>query len=211
MLSDDVHIGLLRLGSCISHINDIAKYKLNIPVDRAEHLRDAWSYGQLLSKIAALKHLRTLQNMHTIALGQWHGLLPYMLQKFGISDTVVGIEIDQFWHDFCIQLQLKNYSGYCTDATDPQNWQQHLQPDSNLILNTSCEHMSWQWLDFDRSSSCGYIYAQGNDYVIPEHTNVCSTLDEFVDAFKSRGYDIQYKTSISFPAYNRWCVLASWI
>lgn len=210
MMTSDDFLPLYKLGSCLAHINDVAKYKLDIPQDRANHLRDAYSHGQLLSKIAALKHVSHLSEMNTIVLGQWHGLLAHMFGKFGISKSTVGIELDEFWHDFCLHLNLPNYTGVCGDATDSTVWTQYLQPSHNLVVNTSCEHMSWDWLDFERGDTCGYVYAQANNYVIPEHVNTCQSLREFVDAFASRGYTIHSEVELKFAPYNRYCVLASW-
>lgn len=210
MLKDADFSNLYKMCSSLSHINDIAKYRLNIPPDRADHLRDAYSHGQLISKLAALKHLNQLSKMNTIVLGQWHGLLAYILNKFGVSHKTVGVELDHFWHDFCLNLELPNYIGVHGDATDSNVWREYLQSNNNIIINTSCEHMNWDWLNFDRLDTSGYIYAQGNNYKIPEHINTCTSLTEFADSFSQRGLTIHSQHEIEFHPYNRYCVLASW-
>ena len=61
MISEGDFKNLYKLTSCISQVNDVAKYILNIPPERADHLRDAYSYGQLTSKVVALNHLCNIQ------------------------------------------------------------------------------------------------------------------------------------------------------
>lgn len=201
---------MAKLVSCLGHINDMAKYCLKIPADRADHLRDAYSYAQLQSKVAALKHLKDITNANTIVLGQWHGMLVYMLQKFGISKNSLGVEYDDFWHSFCLQLGLQNYQGILADATDTANWSFFLESENNLVVNTSCEHMSWDWLNFEKSNSRGFLYAQGNNYEIPDHINVCQSLDEFTNSIANRGFIIHNSVEMKFSPYTRYCVLASW-
>ena len=136
--------------------------------------------------------------------------MAFLLSKFNVSKTIVGVELDDFWHDFCLNLNIPNYTGVCADATQVSNWQTYLTAENNLIINTSCEHMNCDWLNFNRTNSNGVIYAQGNNYKIPEHINVSSSLDEFVSAFESHGLIIQKTLEVKFAPYNRYCVVASW-
>lgn len=210
MISTETLSDVYKIASCISRVNDVAKYHLKIPLDRADHLRDAFSHAQLQSKIAVLDHLRNLKNCDTVILGQWHGMLGLMLQRWGISKNVVGVELDSFWHDFSKHIITENYTALHGDATLPSTWQHLLEQENNLVVNTSCEHMSWDWLDFKRSGTSGYLYAQSNNYVIDDHINLLTSVDELAAAIESRGFTVLITKTLKFAPYDRYCVVAQW-
>ena len=202
--------GSFKLTQCISRVNDVAKYQLKIPQDRADHLRDAFSYAQLTSKLAVIKHLKDIKDSNTIILGQWHGMLGLMLQKFNISKNIIGIELDKFWHDFSQHIILEDYIGIHADVTQVELWEHLIVPDNNLIINTSCEHMTWDWLNFKREYTNGTLYVQSNNYKIDEHINILDSEEELATIIENHGFTVTDVNCIKFSPYDRYCVVAKW-
>jgi len=194
------------LADAIARIMSVSQYQLNVEEKVHRHLRDALTSGQLGSKLAAVNHLSDYKMLRALIIGQWHGLLPRLLYKYDIIKSCVGIEIDDFWSNF--SCRVNNDWSYRSITADATTSKLELY-NTDLIINTSCEHMSWDWLNFKFSYPV-LVYAQSSNYVHHEHVNRIDSLDELVEQFQCRGMDIVVAEDKKFEVYNRYCVLAKY-
>jgi hypothetical protein len=193
------------LADCIARIISVSQYQLEVDEATHKHIRDAFTHGQLGSKLAAVQHLSSLQNLRALIIGQWHGMLPRLLYKYGIVRSCIGIEIDPLWAEFSNRINNDwNYKSIVGDGTDPSLWSTY---NVDIVINTSCEHMNWDWLDFEANHEM-YVYAQSSNYVHDEHINRLDNIDQMTEVFNHRGFDIEFKKIEKFEVYDRYCVLA---
>jgi len=146
-----------------------------IPLEHWTMLRDSLSEGQLQSKLYLLDCLRSqFQTPFKKAafIGHWHGLLPLLFFEFGIIESAIGVELSTDWSSWSHRLNGHwNWKSTVADAA------QFDFTDCDLIVNTSCEHMSYDWLS---QVPAGCVLAlQSTDYQIPEHANCVESVDEF--------------------------------
>jgi hypothetical protein len=201
--------GAYYFSSCIARINHVAQYEIVVSEATHAHLRDAYTHEQLTSKLAAISHLIDLHQTPTIVLGQWHGLLPLLLTKFRISSDIVGVELDPFWSDFSRRVMSQtNYTEIQADITDTAQWESYIG-EKSLVINTSCEHMSWDWLRFQKKNS-GTLYVQSTNYQHHTHVNTVNSEDEVAAVLESYGFTVEKKYCLKFHPYNRYCVMAKW-
>ncbi len=166
-------------------------------------LRDSLSRGQLFSKLELLNLARNCikEPRQALFIGHWHGLLPRLFYTHGLIDTAHGVELDDFWVEFSRQL---NHDWFWTsECLDITNY----QPKSgqfNLIVNTSCEHMSDDWLKLATPGTM--VCAQSTDYAIPEHINTVSSIEQFCDKFS--GFVIMAESAKQYDVYSRYSIVA---
>lgn len=128
----------------------------------------------------ARKHADTLNKNGSLTrkfkkaafIGHWHGLLPLLFFEFGIIESAIGVELSTDWSSWSHRLNGHwNWKSTVADAA------QFDFTDCDLIVNTSCEHMSYDWLS---QVPAGCVLAlQSTDYQIPEHANCVESVDEF--------------------------------
>ena len=155
--------------------------------DLADGLLDSFSTNQANAKLAllnAVDELCILNEESTVVIwGAWYGsiLIPYLADKV---KKVVAIDLDP------IPLQIaknrlfpkhKNVD-YITD--DIFNECRKVYMTTDLIINTSCEHMkpmkAWPW--FGRSgmnSNCWFAFQSNNMFGIQGHVNCVKDMNEF--------------------------------
>lgn len=166
-------------------------------------LRDSLSRGQLYSKLQVVDMLmyQPVRWRSGGFMGHWHGLLPRMLWAHGAIQDGRGVELSPFWSEFSNALNSDwSWSSVVGDVTDGmQN-----MGGCDLLVNTSCEHMSDVWLS---NVACGTtVCAQSTDYDHPTHINRVSSLEQFVGKFS--GYKIIDADSTRHEIYSRYTVLA---
>lgn len=167
--------------------------------------RDALSHGQLQSKVHILKLVQDL-NIHSkraLFIGHWHGFLPYLFLSSNLIDSGFGIEIDPFWkrvsENVCREY---NWKSTIQDATELDPYFFEIE-NIDLVVNTSCEHMSFDWM---RAVPSGvHVIAQANNYKIPEHTNLQGSVEEFKRNLMLSNYI--HCDSIDFGIYKRFTVV----
>jgi len=73
-----------------------------------------------------------------------------------------------------------------------------LTPD--VVINTSCEHMTTEWFNTVASNQLVIIQSNNNpDY--EGHVNTCKSLDEFCEKYSLN--NIFYKGELELPIYKR--------
>ncbi len=183
-------------------IGDFVREFYAIQCDQAEAfsvLRDSLSEGQLQSKLKIVEILKefNLKPERPIFIGHWHGLLPLMLNQLGFIESALGYEKSQFWSDFSLKLNSKwNWHSECADVAiaDFMN--------CDLIINTSCEHMSSDW--FNRVPTGTRLILQSTDYEHVQHVNRMTSLQEFTNSLPH--LDIRFSAENQFEVYKRFSV-----
>lgn len=167
--------------------------------------RDACSRGQSLSKIA-LAEILSNRNLHFkkgLFLGHWHGLLPLLLNKMGLVDQGVGIELSKYWSRFSGNINRDwKWHSFEKDATLLEDG--FFQTENfDLVVNTSSEHMNFNWLTYIPKGTT--VLAQANNYDIPEHSHRQGSVEEFIENLNLS--QTEYFGEQEFGIYKRFTVL----
>jgi len=145
-------------------------------------LLDSVSPNQFKSKERLIKHIRDMliisTNSEIVILGGWYGsiLIPALkeVKRITLIDKdrdVIGIAKNRLFDHY------ENVDFISKDVFD---W----APDSkriktcNLIINTSCEHMS-SMKDLKLDTKAYFAYQSNNMYDIEGHINCVSSIEEF--------------------------------
>lgn len=72
----------------------------------------------------------------------------------------------------------------------------------DLVINTSAEHMSSDWLDMIKPETS--VLIQSNDHDIKEHVNYCLHLRDFLEKYKLT--KILYRGELQLPKFKRFCI-----
>lgn len=185
---------------CITrYIGNYYQYELTNILSEA--MRDSLSRGQLMSKLSAVQLVSPYASKVTNSffIGHWHGLLPMLFYEYGVIVAGRGIEIDPFWVTF--SNQLNHYWDWNSETGDADKF---IIPDTDLVINTSCEHMSNEWLGHVKSGTL--VCAQSTDYSHPTHINRVDSLEQFMDFWN--GYTILDSSSKRYDVYSRFTVIA---
>jgi hypothetical protein len=179
--------------------------------DLQEDIYDSYSSNQFASKGAllnAIDSLGILEKESTVFIwGCWYGsiLIPSLLSKV---KKIIALDLDPK----AIEIGKKIFGHYqnvefqCADV-----FEKYLNSykDTNLIINTSCEHMppmkDWKWfgpgaLENDTfkglkgegfgspklSSDCYFAFQSNNMFGIEGHVNCVNSLEEFKSQMPSR-------------------------
>lgn len=186
------------LANCITrYIGNFYVYDLTTIADV---MRDSLSKGQLLSKLKVVDLLKryNITSDSAFFIGHWHGLLPMFIYECGIINRATGIELDPFWVKFSNEIN----AYWDWKSTEGDATQSNII--SELVINTSAEHMNDDWLLLIESGTT--VCAQSTDYKYPTHINRVDTLEEFVDKFS--GFSIIATDVTIYDVYSRFTVIA---
>ena len=174
-----------------------------------DDILDSFSSNQLLSKGALLNAIDDLdilnKDSQVVIWGSWYGsiLIPNLTNKvkkihcIDVDDNVLRIAKNNIFK------HVKNVDFINTDIFD--NYKK-FYADTNLIINTSCEHMppmkEWKWFGhgaiegdkkivpfFDTpklSSECYFAFQSNNMDYIEDHINCVYSLEEFKEQLPDR-------------------------
>jgi hypothetical protein len=171
-----------------------------------DDLFDSFSDNQFASKgalIDAVNRLNILNKESTVVIwGSWYGsiLIPSLADKV---KKVISIDLDNTPLQIAKNQLFKKYKNvdYICDDVFKTCRKQYL--DTNLIINTSCEHMppmkEWKWFgpgalkedgilgkDPKLSSNCYFAFQSNNMFGIEGHVNCVNSLEEFKDQMPKR-------------------------
>lgn len=199
----------------------------------ADDLLDSFSNNQFASKGALLKaidHLKILDSASTVVIwGSWYGsvLIPMLASKV---KKVISIDLD----DRPLQIaknqlfkKFKNVDYICDDVFYTHR-NQYLE--TNLIINTSCEHMlpmkDWPWfsvgaIEGDRkhgegyktpklSSNCYFAFQSNNMFGIEGHINCVNSLEEFKNQMPARA-KILYEEEVEDTRGTRYMLIGKFM
>lgn len=171
-----------------------------------DDLLDSFSNNQFASKGAlldAIDNLDVLDTNSTIVIwGSWYGsiLIPRLSEKvrkivcIDLDNQPLQLAKNRLFADF------KNVEYICDDIFSSCR---KVYAETNLIINTSCEHMppmkDWPWFgpgalkedgvpgkDPKLSSDCYFAFQSNNMFGIEGHINCVNSLDEFKSQLPER-------------------------
>jgi len=177
-----------------------------------DSLFDSFSVNQSASKNALLDAVNNVVNLDkesTVFIwGSWYGsiLIPKLAPKvkkvvcIDLDNTPLQIAKNRLFNDY------KNVEYICDDVFKSYK---NLYLDTNLIINTSCEHMppmkEWKWFgpgaikeDIFKglkgegfgspklSSECYFVFQSNNMFGIEGHINCVNSINEFKDQLPER-------------------------
>jgi len=171
-----------------------------------DNLFDSFSNNQIKAKRAifdALKLLKVLNKESTVVIwGSWYGsiLVPVLAPRV---KKVIGVDIDEDVVNIAnkkLFSEFKNVDFQCFDVFDKHK---NYYKETNLIINTSCEHMKpmkeWKWFEKGSlvedgvsekepklSSNCWFVFQSNNMFGIEGHINCVNSLEEFESQLPER-------------------------
>lgn len=147
--------------------------------------------------------LKITKPTNVLLLGSWYTTyLPYALGE--AHYTCVDIDPNVIYLSEKFNSHLKTNSKFTYITTDAQSYIQANQKYYDLIINTSCEHMSFDMKDVLWDRRPLYIL-QSNNYKIEEHINPKESLTDFIE---STGLsDIKYSGTNKMTKYDRYMVI----
>ena len=176
-------------------------------VDRKDDILDSFSSNQCRSKSALLNAVDKLDildaNSTVVIWGGWYGsiLIPHLTNKV---KKIINIDLD----DEATKISKKFFSNFenvdyiCDDIFKKYR---DVYLDTNLIINTSCEHMlpmkEWKWFGAGAMSkdtnteifrnpklpdNCYFAFQSNNMFDIEGHINCVNSLEEFKDQLPER-------------------------
>ncbi len=174
--------------------------------DPKRTLESFWK-GQIRSKVWLINNLRKHVNkVVSIDIhGGWNGVLASMLFQSNIFITNIrNVDIDPGCEQIANTMnKLEEMAGRFRHVTaDMVN----LRSDADVIINTSCEHITQDqydlWLSGMPQSSLFVL--QSNNYNIPEHIRTASSLDEFKEQCK---INTLFAGELELPQYTRFMII----
>lgn len=145
-------------------------------------LLDSVSPNQYKSKEVLIKHVENLQlvdqNSEIVIFGGWYGSI--LIPAFQYVDRITLIDKDKDVINISKNRLFDHYKNIDFISKDVFDW----APDSkriktcNLIINTSCEHMS-SMKKLELNTKAYFAYQSNNMYDIEGHINCVSSMEEF--------------------------------
>jgi len=205
---------LLKIILKLSHpsIDDTYLFNvINLIKDMPEikdDILDSVSSNQVASKYAllnAVDNLNFLDKDSTVVIwGSWYGsiLIPALTNKV---KKIVSIDLDETPLQIAKNRLFANYKNIQYVCDDIFKTYRDAYLNTNLIINTSCEHMppmkDWKWfgagaLSNDQDTSifrtpklpdeCYFAFQSNNMFGIEGHVNCVNSLQEFKDQLPER-------------------------
>ena len=167
-------------------------------------LLDSFSPNQFLSKEKIIKLIRDQLILRTdseiVIFGGWYGSI--LIPAFKEVKRITLIDKDKDVISIAKNRLFNHYKNVDFICDDVFNW----APDSSrikntdLIINTSCEHMSP--VDIKKS----IVAFQSNDYFsVDDHVNCVNNVEELINRYDFK--EIYYKGELDFNRYKRFMVI----
>ena len=183
-----------------------------------DSLFDSFSSNQFASKTALINavnnHAALDHNSTVVIWGSWYGsiLIPMLADRV---KKIVCIDLDNQPLQIAknrLFPEYKNVEYICDDAFKTYR---DVYLDTNLIINTSCEHMppmkEWEWfqkgaLEIDSplkhkfgspklSSNCYFAFQSNNMFGIEGHVNCVNSISEFKEQLPERA-EVLYQEEV---------------
>lgn len=174
--------------------------------DSKRTLESFWK-GQLRSKCWLIEELTPFitEPMSFDIHGGWNGVLASMIFQSNIPvKNIRSVDIDPACEETCRTMnKLEEIAGRFRAVTADMC---NIRTDADVVINTSCEHISQDQYDMWLSSipQNSLIVLQSNDYKIDEHVRVVDSLEEFV---KQCDIDVEYSGEFELPLYTRYMII----
>ena len=137
--------------------------------------------------------------------GGWVGVLSSMLSQSRIPvATIRSIDIDPTCESIATMMNKKEeIQGRFRAVTSDMCT---IRSDSDIIINTSCEHITQDQYDLWKSGVPynSLLVLQSNNYNIPEHIRIANSLEEFK---QQCDINILWAGELELPLYKRWMII----
>jgi hypothetical protein len=198
----------------------------------SDNLLDSFSDNQIASKGALLKAVENFDilnsNSTVVIWGSWYGsiLIPLLTNKV---KKIVCIDLDNETLQIAKNRLFNNYKNIEYICDDVFKTYRTVYLDTNLIINTSCEHMlpmkEWQWFDSGAiehdsvklkwktpklSNNCHFAFQSNNMHGIEGHVNCVNSLEEFKDQLPERA-EVMYEEEINDTRGTRYMLIGKFI
>lgn len=171
---------------------------------RYDEFRDMFSSGQLISKqwaVDELKKTKLVFDQHIIIVGSWFGTLGMMLRSKYPHVKLTMLDIDPRCRVFLDNI-IYNYEDIFPITGDMYDYKYT----QDVIINTSCEHISdvRKWLDLIPKGKI--VLLQSNDFFRGEdHLNCVKSKEEFEEQTKLE--TVLYSGELITPMYTRFMII----
>ena len=222
LLKEEKDYELISLLAKQKYNTDLLDRVLHIAKDDIEifnNLLDSFSDNQVTSKTALLdvvNKLNILTKETTVVIwGSWYGsiLIPKLAPKV---KRVVCIDLDNEPLQIAKNKLFNDYENIDYICGDLFEKYRDTYIDTNLIINTSCEHMppmkEWKWfqkgaLSTDSqykhkfnspklSDNCYFVFQSNNMDYIEDHVNCVNSLEEFKSQLPERA-EVLYEEEVA--------------
>ena len=172
-----------------------------------QRVLDAFWAGQIKSKEWLIENLRPhVTKEVTIDIhGGWVGVLASMLFQSGLPiGKIRSVDIDHHVQDTANTMNKGEeidgkFTALLANMCDRQ-------ANYDVIINTSCEHVSQsqydQWLANRMPNAL--LVLQSNNYQIEEHVRIAQSLDEFK---QQSNIDVVWQGELELPLYTRYMLI----
>ena len=183
-----------------------------------DSLLDSFSSNQVASKSALINAVKTVAELNeestVVIWGSWYGsfLIPMLANKV---KKIVCIDLDNESLQIAKNKLFSNYTNVNYVCDDIFKTYRDVYLNTNLIINTSCEHMppmkEWKWfqkgaLSTDSeykhkfgspklSDNCYFAFQSNNMFGIEGHINCVNSLEEFKDQMPERA-EVLYEEKV---------------
>ena len=170
---------------------------------------DAFWSGQLKSKEWLINNLADHLDQDDVTVdihGGWVGVLASMLFQSHVPvSSIRSIDIDPLCqHVATMMNKQEEIAGRFRAVTADMCV---IRSDADVIINTSCEHISQYEYDMWKSGMPhnSLLVLQSNNYKIPEHVRTANTLDDFKEQCDLER--VLFAGEMELPLYKRFMVI----
>ena len=145
-------------------------------------LLDSYSPNQFKSKEVLINHVNSLnildEKSEITILGSWYGSI--LIPAFKQVKRITSIDVDDKVIRIAKQRLFKHYTNTDFITADVFNLGKFKYgvENSNLIINTSCEHMR-SMKELDLNTNAYFAFQSNNMFDIPTHINCVNNIEEF--------------------------------
>ena len=215
--------------NCLDYVldSDLVRILERFEKEKPEYnLHDAFTQGQLRSKLWLLKHLRGMDLGTVFICAGWYGTLARTMfenehvhfdkiRSFDIdpkcaevADTINRSWVKDAWQYKSSTLDIHdlNYTDSKYKVKKANGTYEVLTDSPNTIINTSCEHIENfdDW--FNLIPADKLVALQSNDYFeIQDHVNCVNSLDEFKQ--QAPLSNIIYEGKLELEKYTRYMII----
>ena len=151
-------------------------------------LLDSYSPNQFKSKEVLINHVNSLNILddksEITILGSWYGSI--LIPAFKQVKRITAIDVDDKVIRIAKQRLFKHYTNTDFITADVFNLGKFKYgvENSNLIINTSCEHMR-SMKELDLNTNAYFAFQSNNMFDIPTHINCINNIEEFKEQMPS--------------------------
>jgi len=153
-----------------------------------DDLLDSYSPNQFKSKEVLINHVNSLnildEKSEITILGSWYGSI--LIPAFKQVKRITAIDVDDKVIRIAKQRLFKHYTNTDFITADVFNLGKFKYgvENSNLIINTSCEHMR-SMKELDLNTNAYFAFQSNNMFDIPTHINCVNNIEEFKEQMPS--------------------------